>query len=178
MSDTAPATDAPESTPDGTDAPDTGPGPDLAAEVEKWKAQARKHEDRAKANAAAAKELEQFRQQSMSDTEKAIEVARAEGRQLALAEVGAKVANAEIRAAAAGRLEADQLDLLLENLNVARFIGEDGEVNREAVVRFVDGIAPKAAPPAARGASDQGARTSMPLNGDPIENALKAALGG
>jgi hypothetical protein len=38
------------------------------------------HEDRAKANANAAKELEQVRQQSMTDQEKAVEAARIEGR--------------------------------------------------------------------------------------------------
>jgi hypothetical protein len=180
MSDIAPAptTDAPT---DQTDSePDTGDqGPDLASEVEKWKAQARKHEERAKANAKAAQELDEFRKQSMSETEKAIEEARTAGRQQALTEAGAKIAAAELRAAAAGRMTGEQVDTLVDGLNLARFVGDDGEVNRDAVVQFVDGIAPQRTEPASLVDLGQGARNpqNMPLNGDPVERALKDALG-
>jgi flagellar biosynthesis GTPase FlhF len=167
----------------GDPAPSTEPTAEVEPEPQVGDAGKKAIEEERKARREAEKqlkalnaELEQFRQQSMTDAEKAIEAARQEARAQALAEVGSKVAAAEIRAAASGRLEADQLDLLLENLNVSRFIGEDGEVDREAVSRFVDGIAPKASL-APRGALDQGARTSMPLNGDPVENALRAAVG-
>lgn len=180
MSDTAPAVES-TAPADQTDAsePDTGDqAVDMAAELEKWKAQARKHEERAKANAKAAKELEEFRQQSMSETEKAIEQARTEGRRTALVEAGTRVAAAEIRAAASGRLSDDQVATLLDNVNLARFITEDGEVDRNAVVTLVDGIAPAPTerPPLDLG---QGARNpqNMPLNGDPVERALKDALG-
>lgn len=126
------------------DVPDTGDQtPDLTAELEKWKAQSRKHEERAKANAKAAKELEDFKRQSMTETEQAIETARSEGRLQALAEAGSKVAAAEIRAAATGRMSGEQLDVLLDGLNLTRFVGDDGDVDRDAVTKFVDGIAPQ-----------------------------------
>ena len=186
MSDTAPA-DTTTDSGDQTDVsePDTGDqAPDLTAEVEKWKAQARKHEERAKANAKAAQELEEFRKQSMSETEKAIEQARTEGRQQALTEAGGKVAAAELRAAATGRMTTEQMDTLLEGINLARFVDDDGEVDRDAVVKFVDGIAP---PPtedeqAVTAALDlgQGARRTgqnAALNGDPLLRDLKAKLG-
>ena len=140
----APATEEPDVAETETSEPDTGDqGPDLAAELDKWKAQARKHEERAKANAKAAKELEEFRKQSMTETEKAIEEARTEGRRQALTEAGTKVAAAELRAAAAGRMTAEQLDTLLDGINLARFIDDDGEVDRDALAGFVDGIAPQ-----------------------------------
>jgi hypothetical protein len=183
MSDTTPATDAPD-TADQTDTsePDTGDqgGPDLTAEVEKWKAQARKHEERAKANAKAAQELDEFRKQSMSETEKAIELARTEGRREALTEAGGKVAAAEIRAAATGRMNDEQVSTLLENVNLARFVDDAGEVDRDAVVAFVDGIAPQPTEqPTVPVDLGQGARTggTLPLNGDPLLRDLKSKLG-
>ena len=132
---------APAATPDEGQEPDTGS--DLAAEVEKWKTHARKHEERAKANSDAAKELAELKKQSMSEQEKAVDQAKAEARAAALAEFGGKVAAAEVRAAAAGRLSTDQINALLENLNVARFLDDSGEVDRSKVDAFIDGIAPK-----------------------------------
>lgn len=173
--DAPPSTDAPPETPAGTD---TDPAA-LLADVEKWKTQSRKHEERAKANAAAAKELEEFKKASMTDQEKAVETARAEARTEALREVGSKVVNAEVRAAIAGR--ALDADALLEGLDASKFIGEDGEPDRDAITAWVDRIAPvpEEKPP---GFPDlgQGARPTgqgMALNGDPLEQALKKAIG-
>ncbi len=172
-----PTPDAPAPEPEGT--PDTGV--DLAAEVEKWKAQARKHEDRAKANAAAAKELEQVRQASMSDLEKAVAVARTEATTEALRTVGARLVDAEVRVAAAGR--SVDVDALLEGLDRSRFVGDDGEPDRKAIAAWVDRIAPPPAEGAGRppGSPDlgQGVRNggAMALNGDPLEASLRHALG-
>lgn len=174
MSDTAETT-----TTETTETTDTD-APDLPAEVEKWKGLAHKHEKRAKDNAEAAKQLEQFKQQSMTDTEKAIEQARAEARADALAESGGKVAKAELRAAAAGRLDAEALDMLLDGINLAKFLDEDGEVDAVKVQAFMDGIAPKSETTTAVAALDlgQGARgNNHALNGDPLEQSLKAKLG-
>jgi hypothetical protein len=147
MSDTAP-TSTTDTAPTDTEQPkpDTGTEtPDHAAEAEKWKALARKHEAQAKANAKAAKELEEFRKQSMTDTEKAIEEARTEGRRQALTEAGSRIAAAEVRAAATGRMTAEQLDTLVDNVNLTRFVTDTGDVDRDAVTKFVDGIAPQPA---------------------------------
>lgn len=126
-----------------TPPPDTGTQPtDWEAEAKKWQELARKHEARAKANAAAAKERDELKQSMMSEQEKAIEQARNEARVAALREAGAKIAAAEVRAAAAGRLGDEQLTTLLEGLNLAAFINDDGEVDLDKVRKFVDGIAP------------------------------------
>lgn len=138
------------------------PPPELQAVIDKERQTAREAE---KARKALERELADLRKQTMTDTEKAIDDARTEARQQALAEVGSRVAAAELRAAATGRLDADQIDTLLDSLNLARFMGEDGEVDVEGVRKFVDGIAPRHQP--ARGAIDQGARsgsTSTPAD--------------
>ena len=184
-----PDTNATSTSDGGTDnqtptEPDTGEeSKDWAAEATKWRDLARKHEERAKANAAAAKELEQLRQQSMSETEKAVAQAKAEGRSEGLALGAARIVAAEIRAAAAGRMTGEQLEALLEATNLTVFIGEDGDVDQVKVARFVDGIAPMPTEEeeTRHGFPDlgQGARrgASVPLNGDPLLRDIKAKLG-
>jgi hypothetical protein len=181
MTDVAPAdtapTDAPTDTP--ADAPDTDTT-DWKAEAEKHKALARKHEDRAKANAAAAKELESLRASTMTDQEKAVAEAVAQARQETLAAVGSHLAAAEVRIAAAGRLDDAQLSTLLDNVDLAKFLAEDGTVDGARVAAFVDGIAPKPTdnaggfPPVDLG---QGARSGPALNSDPLLDAIKSAVG-
>jgi hypothetical protein len=158
-------------------------------EVEKWKTQSRKHEERSKANADAAKELEKIRASSMSETEKAVAEAKVQARLEALVEVGGKLATAELRAVAAGRIDDEQLSTLIENLDVTRFLDDDGEVDSEKVKKFVDGIAPPAeggtttttgTTTRPRGDLGQGARgttSSVALNGDPLLDSLKSKLG-
>lgn len=176
MTDTAPdtGTDATTTTDTTTTAgTDTAP-PDLAAEVEKWKAQARKHEDRAKANAKAQQELEQLRQASMSDTEKAVEVARQQARAEVLAELGGQLVETEVRAAVTGR--GVDADALLEGLDPTRFLGDDGKPDRAAIVAWVDRIAPK---PANGFVPDLGQGTrGGPTNGeDPLLATVKRISG-
>lgn len=185
MSDTAAETATTETSTSTDAATETAETFDWKAEAEKWQALAKKNESRAKANAEAAKELEQVRQQSMSDTEKAVAQAKLDGRAEAMALVGAKLASAEIRAAAAGRLTAEQLETLTEGLNYAVFLDEEGDVDAKKVARFVDGIAPAKAednPAPAPVFPDlgQGARGSasstMALNGDPLLKAVQDKL--
>lgn len=147
MTDVATADTATETTSTLNDTADTD-AIDWKAEAEKHKALARKHEDRAKANAAAARELEQVKAASMSDIEKAVAQAKAEGRSEGLASAATKVVAAEFKAAAAGRLEADALATLIDGLNLVAFMDEAGDVDTAKVQSFVDGIAPVAAPAA------------------------------
>jgi hypothetical protein len=165
-----------------TDTGDTGK--DWAAEAAKWRELARKHEERSKANATAAKELEQLRHQSMSDQEKAVAEAKAAGLAEGLVAGAVKVAAAEVRAAAAGRLTDEQVDALIGRTNLGSFIGDDGEVNRADVLRFMDDIAPKTTddqetrqgfPDLGQGA--RGGNNNAALNGDPLLRDLKAKLG-
>jgi hypothetical protein len=152
---------------------------DWKAEAEKWQTHARKHEDRAKANSAAAKELEQLRQQSMTDQEKAVAAAVAEARTATLREVGTKLVAAELRVATAGR--GLDVDALLEGVDPSRFIDDEGEPDRASIAKWVDRIAPPdpdgtpRVPDLGQGARSNG--EAMALNGDPLMRELKSKLG-
>lgn len=186
MSDTAPDTGTPgtEPTPQQPEpepTPDTGPDEveQLKTELERLKSIARKQEDRAKANAKAAQELEQLRQATMSEQEKAVAQAREEGRKQAITEFGGQLVDAEIRAVAAGRLDDRALNVLFQSLNRAAFLNEDGTVDQKSVAEFVSGIAPPP-PPKDPAFPDlgQGVRSApAALNGDPLLRDLKARLG-
>lgn len=175
-----------EATPDtGTDAtpdaptvePDTDTT-DWKAEAEKFQALQRKWEERAKANASAAKELETVKAASMSEQEKAVAQAAAEARSATLAEFGGRLAAAEVKVAAAGKLDDQQLTTLLDTVDLTKFLTEDGEVDAERVRAFVDGIAPKPADNPFQPDLGQGARGGTPaLGSDPLLQALKNTVG-
>lgn len=114
---------------------------DWKAEAEKWKTLARKHEDRAKANAGAAKELEQVRAATMTETEKAVAEAEQRGRSSALVEAGPRLARAEFRATAAGRVDKETLDAYLEDVDLRKFLREDGEPDAKAIEARVSKLA-------------------------------------
>lgn len=143
-------TDASTGTDTGTDAQGTDTSTatdttttdtaDTAEELAKWKALARKHEDRAKANEAAKKELEKLQAATMSEQEKAIAEAKAAARAEAMAEFGTTLVDAEFKAASAGR----DLDLstLLENLDRKKFLDADGKPDATRIGEFVSKLAP------------------------------------
>jgi len=92
-----------------------------------------------KARRKAETELAKVQQQTMTDAEKAIADAREEGRASAAAEAAGRLAAAEFRAAAVGKL-ADP-DAALEVLDLAKLVGEDGEPDRKAIAAVVDRLA-------------------------------------
>jgi len=151
-------------------APETGP--DLTAEVEKWKSAARKYEDQAKSGRDAAKELEKLKQASMSDLEKAVNDARAEARAETLIELGSGRVDDAVRVAATGRNV--DIDALLEGLDRRRFLDDDGTPDRDAIAAWVDRLAPvdTKAPFPDLG---QGVRTSASADPGPGKNRLLAA---
>lgn len=176
MTDVAPdtGTDAPAD--EATDQPSADTEPDWKAEAEKFKTLARKHEDRAKANASAAKELEQVKQASMSDQEKAVELARNQARTEVLMEIATERVEDAVRLAAAGRNV--DVDALLDGLDRSRFVTEEGRPDTEAIASWVDRIAPKSDQPYTADLG-QGSRTGSqtPLGSDPLLNTLKQSIG-
>ena len=170
-----------ETTEATTETADTAEAPDLTAEVEKWRSLARKHEERAKTNAKAVAELETLRQSQMTDQEKALDEARKSARREALLEVGAHLVTAEFRAQAGGRIDPDRLSVLLEDLDMSKYLTEDGQVDTERVAKKVDALAPKPTEEAAPTWPDlgQGARDSsnLALNSDGLTRALMAKVG-
>lgn len=173
---TGPTPETPPATGTAAGPPATGAeGPDLAAEVERYRAEARKWEDRSKANASAARELDALRLQSMTDTERAVAEAVASTRQNVRVEFGARLVDAEVRAAAAG--SAVDVDVLLEGLDRRRFLNEDGEPNVREIRRWVGRVAPKAPEPGPPGLDlGQGQRPG-PAGAPDMNSILRSAAG-
>lgn len=118
---------------------------------------------------------------AMTEQEKAVADAEARGRQTALTEFGQELVRAEFRALAGGRVEG--LDELLDDMNLAKFLGEDGKPNGEAIAKAVSRFAPPPAEdarkvPGPRPDLSQGSGASnLPLNGDPLLQSVKDKLG-
>ena len=146
--------------------------PDLEVELNKWKAEARKHEDRAKANAKAAKELETLKASQMTDTDKAINDALAKAKNEWKMESGSKLALTEFKAKASSRMEVQKIDALLSGLNVSAFLDEDGEPNSVAIDSFLDTFAPPKSSSTNFGQGAQG--TALPLNSDSLTDMVKS----
>lgn len=114
-----------------------------------WKAQSRKHENRVKSMGdysdlkSKASEYDKFLEESKTQAERDVEVARAEGRTEALKESTGRLVQAEFKAAAAGRLSDEQRDELLASLDTSKFVTADGEPDDERIRAFVAAIAPR-----------------------------------
>jgi hypothetical protein len=70
---------------------------------------------------------------AMTEQERAVAEAEQRGRSAALSESGARLVKAEFRAAAAGRLDKDALAAYLEDVDLKKFVGDDGEPDTKAI---------------------------------------------
>lgn len=153
--------------------------PDLSGEVEKWKALSKKNEDRAKANADAAKRLAELEAASATDLEKAAKAARDEGRTEVLTVANARLVNAEARAAAA-ELRFKNPALAIKSVDLSSIeVNDDGEVDAGAVRAALAELA-NAEPYLVgdgrpKGDADQGARTTAKPEPSPGIGRLQAA---
>lgn len=160
------------------DTPTAGPeATDWEAEATKWKELARKHEDRAKSNISAAKELEKLREQSLSDTEKAVAAARREGESEGARKAAGAVARAELKAAAKGIIG----EGIVAAIDVSQFLDDDGQVDTTAIAKFVSDNTPEPSEPVDDKPSftdfGQGKRTAVPVNTDPLLAEIKHKVG-
>lgn len=172
-----PPADPPNDPPADSDPkPDKDDGKDLAAEVAKWKAMARKHEATAKANSDAAKKLADIEESQKTETEKAISEAEKRGKAAASQEFGQELAKAKFEAIAAGRIP--DVEGVIEDLNLSKFLDENGRPDVEAITasveRFVALVPPPAAPapPKPKPDPSQGARgEATPSNFKDVDKA-------
>jgi hypothetical protein len=139
--------------------------PDTAAETTTedstdWKAEARKWEQRAKENRAAAAELEKQRKASMSEAEKAVAEAEERGRTAAASEFGKRLARTEFDAVAGRRNPDFDTASALEYVDLGKFVGEDGEPDTKAIKAAVERLVPEPANGAP--SFDGGTRTTAP----------------
>lgn len=164
-----------------TEAPDVDA---LKAELDKWKALSRKNEEKAKSNAKEMKAFEDWKASQLSETERAIEDAKASVRAEVAAEYGAKLARSAFVSAAEGRLTDPKA--VLARIDVTQFLDADGEPDAKAIGEFLDSIAPaqKEQEPDQQPTFEglfQGSRgdqgSALPLNGDPLLQKVMGIVG-
>jgi hypothetical protein len=117
-----------------------------------WKAQSRKHEERAKERGdyddvkTKADQYDALLKSTQTDQERAVETAKKEAEEQARADERAKnlprLVDAEIRIAAAGRIDAERLKAAIEPLDRSKFLTDKGEIDEEKVTSFVATLAP------------------------------------
>jgi len=109
-----------------------------------WRAYARKHEQRSKEREdyddlkAKAAKLDEIEAANATEAEKAAKAAREEGR----TEGMRAAARAEFRAAAKGVLTDEARDALIEDLDMAKYLTDKGEVDVERIEKKVSAFAP------------------------------------
>jgi hypothetical protein len=134
-----------------------------------WKAEARKWEQRAKENREAAKALESQRKAAMTEAERAVAEAEERGRTAALTSFGQRLARTEFIAEAAKRNPGFDATSILDDLNLARYIGEDGEPDSKAIAKAAQRLIPEAnaggpQPPSFDGGTRQAAPGGVSMN--------------
>lgn len=107
----------------------------LQAEVDKWKSLSRKNEQQAKANLAAAKELEEIKKSQLTETEKLIEQTKQETTLSVRREFASKLVDAELKSQLTGKV----LDAgALLSFDKSSFITDDGNIDSEAIQSWVE----------------------------------------
>ncbi|MFD5838216.1 hypothetical protein ACFWHV_32405 [Streptomyces collinus] len=126
-----------------------GDGDEWQSVIDGWKAEglkpkqiaerlaaSRKWETRAKKNSGAAEELARIKREGMSETEAAVAAARAEER----VKGGERIARSSFLAAAKGRIADPKA--VVEEINLRKYVDDDGEVDDDAIAALVDKLAP------------------------------------
>ena len=154
---------APEPTPDQPAPEGDAPAQD-AADSTDWKAEARKWEQRAKENKAAAAELEKQRKATMTEADRAIAEAEQRGRTAAATDFGKRLARTQFDALAGRRNPDVSTDAVLEYVDLGRFVGEDGEPDSKAIQAAVERLVPEATSGTPSVNLDLGARIAPPTS--------------
>lgn len=137
--------------------------------------------DRAATAEKEAKELkarlDQLERAQMSEQERVVAEAIDKAKHDTRSEYAGLLVAAEVKVAATGLLDAEQVDSLLNTVDLTKFLTEDGQVDTDRITTFVQGIAPKN--DGVRSVDlGQGARSNTPgLGSDPLLQALKNTVG-
>jgi hypothetical protein len=124
-------------------------------QVAYWKHHARRHEDAVKGMGDyqtlkdKASQYDALLATTQTDQERAVEAAKAEGRNAAKAEVTPQLVRTEIKAQAAlaGMTDADALKALTDRLDTSTFLDDKGDIDADEVEKYVKTIAVTAPPP-------------------------------
>jgi hypothetical protein len=140
-----PPTPPPEPSSAATSDPDTPTPPPTGTskpDPSEWE---RRYGVEARERRKLEKRLADLETANQSDSEKAVAAARAEGHSEALKTAGARLAAAEFRAQAAGKL-ADPA-AAVEYLDMAKFVTDDGEPDTDAIGQAVERLVAAASSP-------------------------------
>ncbi len=141
--------------------PDTTDQPAAEQDGTDWQAQARKWEQRAKENRTRLAELEKQQRASMTEHERAVADAEKRGAQSAAQQFSQRLVRAEFSQLARGRNPGYDVAVVLDDLNLARYITDDGEPDIKALTAAVERIVPVPEHnPRPTGNADLGARDS------------------
>lgn len=111
--------------------------------VRKLRAEAARHRSEAKANAEAAKRLAELEAANATDLEKAVAKAQQETRAQVAREYGEQLAKGLLVAQLSARMKPADAEALVGDLNVGKFVGEDGVVDQDSIAKVVARLSPK-----------------------------------
>ena len=125
-------TDTPDAAP--VEGAETAPAGEQQTDHTDWKANARTWESRARQNKAdldaATAELNTLRESTLSDAEKAVEQARQESRAETIREMSGRMVRTHLVAGLTARgLSEDDANAEVDDLDLAKFVTESGEVD-------------------------------------------------
>lgn len=143
--------------------------PDASQDTTDWKAEARKWEQRAKENNAKASEFEKARKAAMTEAERAVAEAEERGRTTATATFGQRLVKSDFIAEAARRNPGFDATSILDDLNLAKYIGEDGEPDTKEIAKAVARLIPEGStgtttPPSFDGGTRQPAQAGVSMS--------------
>lgn len=169
---------------DGTDAATTDPATDSAPPADSGKTftqadldkQIQQRLDRERkrfadydAVKAKAAKLDEIEKANATDLEKAVNAAKDETRAEITRGFGERLARGVMKAELATRMKPADADAILDDLNLAKFVSDDGSIDEDAIAKTLARLSPK-------GAVDlgQGGRGDGPTLDQQINDAMKA----
>ena len=161
--------------------PTEAPEPEVFSReyVEALRKENAKYRTKASESTEAAKAAEKARMAAMTESERAVAEAEARGRTAAVSQYGQRLARAEFVAAAARHNSGYDAAAVLDDINLAKYVTDDGEPDVEGIAQAVARLIPApSSNPRPVGDADLGTRVlPLALNGDPLEQALRTSLG-
>lgn len=110
------------------------------------------------------RELEQVRTANLSEAEKAVAEAEKRGEQKAAQQWSQRLVRSDFVAAASRRNPEFDASAVLDDLNLSRFVGEDGEPDAKAIAAAVERLVPESSGAPRPPSFDGGARTTAPAS--------------
>jgi hypothetical protein len=148
------------------------------SELRKLRRENQNLREKGKENAAAAKRLVEIEAANASDLDKAILKARDEERSIVSKEYGLKAAKNVLKLGLTQRMKEEDADALLDDLNIAKFVTETGELDEEAITNTLKRLTPqgKSAIDLGQGGRGEGPSMQQQINDATKRGDIKEAI--